>query len=365
MFSRIRYPEKLSPEELDGYLAAGWRCMGQAIYTSHFMFFGPESSKKVFSTLPSRLPLGGYRFSKGQRKLWRRNTSLFRIEAGVPAVYDAAKQEVNRLYARLFPSRAISRGEDVLSNGRGSLALDTREVQIFDGEKLAAFSFFDMGLRSMYSKQGIYDPAYRKHSLGFFTMLTEVQYALDQGLQYYYPGYVVPGNPEFDYKHRVGPLEYYELQSAGWKPFRQIREEDIPIHYLRRQLGALQTELAGLGVTARLFDYRFFDIRFYDNRPYPFLEFPCFLLPASKDRESLCPVTVFDPIKNAFHIYNCRFFGFGIDHLSAYTQALRSTRPVFKTPVAIFDILHEDHSLEEAREALLRYARPPAPEKEK
>lgn len=46
MFSRIRYPEKVSPEELDDYLAAGWRCMGQAVYTSHFMFFGQEGKKQ-------------------------------------------------------------------------------------------------------------------------------------------------------------------------------------------------------------------------------------------------------------------------------------------------------------------------------
>ncbi|MCB0595828.1 MAG: GNAT family N-acetyltransferase [Lewinellaceae bacterium] len=357
MFSRIRYPEKVTPEELDAYLAAGWRCMGQAIYTSHFMFFGPEDQKSVYSTIPARLPLEGYRFSRSHRKLWRRNERRFRIEVGAPARYDEEKQRVNRLYARQFPRRAIKDAKDVLSNGKGRLALDTREVKIYDGENLAAFSFFDMGCQSMYSKQGIYDPAYHKYSLGFFTMLVETQYALEQGLRYYYPGYVVPGNQEFDYKHRIGQLEYFELKDSAWKPFSQLSEEDIPINYLRSRLEALQNALKGKGIESKIFDYRYFDIRFYDNRPFPFLEFPCFLLPDSKDKQSLCPITVFDPVQMAFHIYNCRFFGPGVEHLSAYRRALRAALPLFQKPVAIFGILHESLSPEETLNALSQFAR--------
>lgn len=364
MFSRIRYPEKVSPEELDDYLAAGWRCMGQAVYTSHFMFFGQEGKKQVYSTIPSRLPLEGFQFSKSQRRLLRRNEALFRIEVGATAAYGEDKQRVNSLYARQFPRHAINDANDILSNGNGRMALDTREVRIYDGERLVAFSFFDRGSRSIYSKQGIYDPAYHRYSLGFFSMLAEVQYAREQGLRYYYPGYVAPGNPEFDYKHRLGALEYFELKSACWKPFHQLREEDIPVNCLRRQLRELQQELSGQGIAARLFDYRFFDIRFYDNRPFPYLEYPCFLLSGSANMESLCPVAVFDPIKMSFHLYNCRFFGFGVEHLSAYEQALRARWPVFKIPVAVFDILQEECSREEAQDALLQYAQPKGPAKE-
>ena len=330
--------------------------MGQAVYTSHFMFFGPEQEKRVYSTIPARLPLDGHRFSRSQRKLWRRNAAVFRIEVGSRASFDEDKQRVNSLYAKEFPRRAIGDPEDILSNGKGRLALDTREVAIYDGEQLAAFSFFDMGHRSMYSKQGIYDPSYRKYSLGFFTMLAEISYAQEQGLSFYYPGYVVPGNAEFDYKHRIGPLEYFELKSSSWKPFSELQENDIPIHYLRRQLRGLQEALKARGVRSQLFDYRFFDIRFYDSRPYPFLEHPCFLLPDSKHKESLCPVTVFDPVKMKFQVCNCRFFGLGIDHLSTYRQAIRSTGPAFKIPAAVFDILNESCTLEEALATLMQIA---------
>ena len=357
LFSRIRYPEKVSPEELDAYLAAGWRCMGQAVYTSHFMFFGPEGGKRVYSTIPSRLPLEGFRFSRSQRRLWSKNDRAFRIEVGAPAKYDEAKQRVNRRYAGQFPRRAIRDAEDVLSNGKGRLALDTREVEIYDGATLAAFSFFDVGRQSMYSKQGIYDPAYQKYSLGFFTMLVEIGYALERGLQYYYPGYVVPGNQEFDYKHRVGQLEYFELKDGAWKPFRQLREEDIPINYLRSRLEELKGGLQALGIPCNTFDYRYFDIRFYDNRPFPFLEFPCFLLSGSRDKENLCPVAVFDPIQMAYHVYNCRIFGPGVEHLGAYRQALRALRPVFHNPVAVFDILCESCGREETLDALAQFAR--------
>ncbi len=356
VFSRIRYPEKVSPEELDDYLASGWRCMGQAIYTSHFMFFPVEGGKRVFSTIPTRLPLEGYAFRKSLRRLWRRNQGRFRVEAGHTARFDAEKNRVNRLYARDFPRRALGSGEEILDNGRGELALDTREVRIYDGDVLVAFSFFDRGKESLYSKQGIYDPAYQKYSLGFFTMLVEIAYAQEQGLRYYYPGYVVPGNAEFDYKHRIGPLEYYELKSGSWKPFTHLTETDIPIHYVRRGLYRLQEQLAKHSAASSVLDYRHFDIRFYDRRAFPFLEFPTFLLCASQQPESLCPIAVFDPIQLNFHLYNCRFFGFGLKHKNTYHELLDRRRGLCENPVAVFDILQEECSLETAVAQLLKYA---------
>ena len=98
---------------------------------------------------------------------------------GVGARQAGAPQQRRQRHAIVGNQTGAFGAEDVLSNGRGQLALDTREVKIYDGDKLAAFSFFDKGQRSMYSKQGIYDPAYHQFSLGFFTMLVEIQYALD------------------------------------------------------------------------------------------------------------------------------------------------------------------------------------------
>ena len=40
----------------------------------------------------------------------------------------------------------------------------------------------------------------KKYSLGFYTMLLEIDFGIKSGAEYYYPGYVVPNYFKFDYK---------------------------------------------------------------------------------------------------------------------------------------------------------------------
>ena len=347
MFSRIRYPEELSKAELDAYLAAGWRCMGQAIYTSHFMFFPPQSGNKVYSTLPTRLPLQQYAFRKSLRKLHKKVHQNFRVEVGQKAHFDAQKERVNDSYAQQFPQKAINKPEELLNNIHGLTTFDTREVCVYDDDQLIAFSFFALGNNSIYSKQGIYDPQYRNYSLGFFTMIEEVSYAITQQLDYYYPGYVVPDYPEFDYKHRIGPLEYFDLPSEEWKSYSTLQEEDVPIYKISQQLQLLQEALDLQGISSYLGFYRFFDIRFYDIRPFPFLEFPIILLIATEKPQQDCPIAIFHPKQQSFTLYNCRFFGRGIEHLSAYHDLLRLQPEVANIPIAVFDTYVENVSKKE------------------
>ena len=72
---------------------------------------------------------------------------------------------------------------------------DTREVRVWNGDRLVAFSWFDLGRESVQSLIGVYEPSMARQSLGFYTMLLEVQHALEQGLRFHYPGYVLPGDP--------------------------------------------------------------------------------------------------------------------------------------------------------------------------
>lgn len=342
---------------MDAYLAAGWRCMGQSIYISHFMFFPARGGSRLYSTLPTRLALEGREFSKSQRRLWRRNEAVFQIEAGAPAVFDDEKKEVNSRYAAQFPGRAISPASGMLDNGAGGLAFDTREVKLYHEGRLAAFSFFDFGKTSIYSKQGVYDPAFRAYSPGFFTMLVEIAFGRRHGVQYYYPGYVVPGYPEFDYKHRAGPLEYFDLFSGGWKPFSGLREADVPVNRIRQQLGLLQGALNAEGIKSAVLDYRFFDIRFYDSRPYPYLEHPVFLLAAPSAAEDICPLAVFEPARQAYSLYNCRFFGFGASHPGICRQLLEEPSQLCTHTVALFGRLGEGLSPEAAVQAIKPHCR--------
>ena len=356
MYSRIRYPDTVSPTELDRFLESGWRCAGQAIYTAHFMRFPANAEGRIYSTLPTRLPLQGYQFKKRLRKLWRRNERRFRVEAGAPFVYDEAAKEVQRRYEAAFPDRGLADEDEYRNKPQGPFTFDTRSVRIYDGDRLAAFSIFNLGAYSMYSSQGIYDPDYARHSLGFFTMLAEVQFGLEQGFLYYYPGYVVPGYEEFDYKLRIGDMEYYDLSSDAWHPYRELKEEDVPINRIQAGLETVQKQLAQSGVAAHLAEYALFDIRFYETAGLPFVEHPLVLLCDSPQPKRYCPVVVRCPRSWRYDVLNVKFFGLGVHHLPTYRAILRERPSLIREPMAAMKVLAEGLKQEEAGTFLLENA---------
>lgn len=230
-FAEKHHPETLPSRLLDLYLERGWYRMGQAIFTTHFLSF--EDS--ILSAIWTRLDLQGYTFRKSLRKLMRRNSQLFTHHIR-PAMVDEKREWLFYKYRESFPAELAPSIEDYLFEGHASSVFDTWEVAIYQNDKLVAISYFDKGHKGAESIIGIYDPDLKAHSLGFYSMLIEMQHCQEQGIRYYYPGYVVPGNPRFDYKLRIGPVEYYDLKSHDWKPHAELTKEEIPLDKMRSSL---------------------------------------------------------------------------------------------------------------------------------
>ncbi|MEQ8703690.1 MAG: GNAT family N-acetyltransferase [Phaeodactylibacter sp.] len=357
MHSRIRYPERVSQPELDVYLKAGWRCTGQSIYTSHFMRFPPETDGRIFSTIPTRLNLEGYTFRKSLNRLYRKVHQHFRVTAGEPLVWDEAMEEVHSKYQALFPDRPLADLERYQSEPEGPFTFDTRCVKVYQEGELAAFSVFNLGEKSLYSSQGIYDPKWRKYSLGFFTMLEEIGYAQQTGRSYFYPGYVVPDYPEFDYKKRVGPLEYFLLQQQRWVPEGSVMPADVPINQMRNALQELQHRLLQVGLESHLMEYTLFDIRFFDNQPLPYLEFPLILLLSAPEPARFCPVAVFVPKTQQYAILDIKFFGIGVHHVPTYEKIMTDRPDATGYPIAIMEVKEPELELAPAVSLLQREIR--------
>ena len=77
---------------------------------------------------------------------------------------------------------------------------NTHEINLFDGEKLIAVGYFDIGTRSAAGISSFYDPSYKKYSLGKYLIYLKMEYCQKMGFEYFYPGYFVPGYKAFDYK---------------------------------------------------------------------------------------------------------------------------------------------------------------------
>ena len=238
-FADRLYPDDIEPEQLDVFLSNGWYRMGQTIFTTHFLFY----EKQLLSAIWLRLSLENFKFKKSLRKILKKNRADFRVEIR-PFELTQEKEQIFRKYASEFKGRLSGSLKNSLLDGLDKNVFQTTEVNIFDGDRLIAFSFFDEGRSSLTSISGIYDPEYANRSLGLHTMLEEIQYGLDTGRKFYYPGYIVPGNVRFDYKKRIGNCDFLEFKSKAWRPVNNLQTEEIPINRMRGQLQRLGDLLA-------------------------------------------------------------------------------------------------------------------------
>lgn len=345
MFAEKNYPEIMLPEELDLYLSKGWYRMGQTIFTTHFLCFDDQ----FYSAIWVRLHLENYQFRKSLRKLIRQNNKQFRAEVR-KASLTPEKEFLYRRYKASFPGILAPSLKDSLLDGEDFNVFNTNEIAIYEGDQLVALSYFDIGRESAASIIGIYDPDYGRYSLGFYTMLLEIQYCLNTGKRFYYPGYVVPGYHRFDYKLRIGDVTYYDLKAHTWLPIDQLSQEEIPIEKMRRKLGIIQEKLNP--IKTKLFNYPLFEANLFGFWKAPYFDFPIFLL-CNLDKESPAHlVIVFDVRDDVYQLIRCAPF----DDLQfyfneSYTNTFDKSR-FFVELIIVERILASSANIEDIAETL-------------
>lgn len=276
MSTIIRHFNALSPEYLDEHLLRGWRTTGQAVYNCNFL---RTDLGEMISVLPLRLDLRGFGFSRSVRKLLRKNQQRFRVVYGPAGLPDDEIRRVNEAYLEVNPSKSLESIEyHVIGNYRQRV-LNTWECRVYHGDDLVAFSYFDLGATSAYGKAGIYDPAYANASLGLFTMALEVEFCLRRNLRYYFPGYVSDEQPIFDYKHRIGKMDFYDLSSGAWVAYGNYPRKQRPLAIIREKLELAKVALDEMGgINAELRFYPHLDARYSAGGMIKYLDAPMFLL---------------------------------------------------------------------------------------
>lgn len=302
-FAEKHHPNKLSPQELDDYLARGWYRMGQTIFTTHFLCFG----SRFYSAIWVRLPLKRYTCSKSLRKIARRNSAHFQ-SAVAPASLDAEKEELYQKYSKSFAGILSPSLHDSLLDGGEQNVYNTYEITVRENGKLVACSFFDIGIKSAASILGFYDPAYSAYSLGLYTMLEEINYCQQRGMPYFYPGYVVPGYHRFDYKLRIGDVEYFDLRTRSWLPFSLQTAVDTPLMKMEENLASLYQMLKMNRLPSRFMHYPLFEANLFGFWTAPYLEYPVILLCAAPPRANGYILVVFDVRTDRYKLLRCAPF---------------------------------------------------------
>jgi arginine-tRNA-protein transferase len=280
--------------------------MRQSLFTTHFLEFG----RRFHSAVWLRVRLAGLESDRTFTALKKRNRA-FRAEFGpAPASGPTIAQEaLYRIYRDSVAFEPAPTLRDLLLGDESHSSFPTWEVALYDGERLVAGGFFDRGRRGAAGIVSYYDPAYRKHSLGKYLIYLKMEFCREKGLDYFYPGYLAPGEPRFDYKRAVGApgLEYFDLGVDDWLPLGPEEATPDPLADMVGSLTELRVRLEGLGLRPALRFFLHLDINLNPQvRGLELFDYPVFLDCFPRPGVSPSLAAVHDPRDASYHLLHCR-----------------------------------------------------------
>lgn len=298
MLAQVHFPQSLSGDELDRYLAEGWFRMGQTIFTTNFLNF----KQKFYSAIWLRIRLSDCVVSKTEEKLIRLNSN-FSVQIQKASI----DQEKENLFARYRAQVSFEPSSSIKSLLFGKSAdniYDTLEITVRDGDKLIGCGFFDLGRTSAAGITSFYDPAYKKFSLGKFLIYQKIAFARANGFEFFYPGYFVPEYPAFDYKLKLhgNAQEYFDVATGHWYNIATFCKNLTPIAIMRTRLSELHNELSALNIPSSVLHYEFYDANLVPDLSHMELfDFVVFLQYFDIFENAINSLVVYDPRDKRYH----------------------------------------------------------------
>ncbi len=254
MLVQTHFPRSLSRARYDQYLASGWFRGSVMLYKMDLLCL----DERLFSVVNIRLNLGQHAPTARQRKVMRRVESRFTVTYA-HAHPTAPKEALYAQHKARFKGFIHNTLTEYLSAGFQGTVFDTREVCVYDGDRLIAVSYFDLGEQSMASLLGLYDAEYARYSLGTYTLLKEAEYGVRTGRKWFYPGYILDRASDFDYKLRLGPMEHYTANKR-WAKLENFKPETTTASSIERTTAALTSALDASGIAHRRWLYPYFSM---------------------------------------------------------------------------------------------------------
>lgn len=225
--------QPLHPAIFDDYLEEGWRLLGHSIVRHNFSV----CRGKMCRTIPLRIRLEGFQFSKSQRKMLRK-VSKMNIRYG-PIKLTQAKSQLFILHAsNRFEERRPESITSFLNLNSHREPVTGMEFFISGpGGIPQACSFIHIGEESVSGTYCFYNPVESGHSFGSYTMLLEIEKAINLGKKYYYHGYVYDVPSQFDYK-----MNFYNLEAMDWKTGEWLSRERLPLRRWTDLVGSTEQQ---------------------------------------------------------------------------------------------------------------------------
>ena len=204
--------DRVTPAQLDTLLANGWRHFGTYFFRYNLGMVGDE----IRLVTPLRIRLSEFSFSKSQRRVLRENADL--TVTFEPLAIDSEAEELFHRHKQRFDHFPPDTIYEFLAPDSESSPCETKQIRVFDKDRFVTVSYFDVGERSCSGVYAIFDPAEAKRGLGIFTMLKEIEYAIDNGKEFYYQGYAYEGESFYDYKKRFRETEVFDWNGRWTQP---------------------------------------------------------------------------------------------------------------------------------------------------
>jgi len=198
------FAERVTPEQVDTLLADGWRHFGEQF----FRYSLGVHEAEIRRVIPLRIRLSNFSSSKSQRRVLRQNDDLdVRIR---PVEVTDESADLFQRHKQRFKFGVPDSLYDFLSDDPANTPCEAFEVAVHFQGKLVAASYFDVAATSLSAVYGMFDPELPSRSLGIFTMLKEIEFAMSNGKEFYYQGYAYEGESFYDYKKRFRGTEYFD-----------------------------------------------------------------------------------------------------------------------------------------------------------
>ncbi len=205
---------EVSPKQLDALLAHGWRHFGTQFFRYNFSVYNGI----LCQVLPLRIRLANFSISKNKRRIISKNRDLRVVIR--PIEINEEKELLFDRHKQRFDHSVPFSIYDFLSFDAANVPGKALEVSVYKNETLVAASFFDVGETAISSVYAMFAPEESSRSLGIFTMLAEIDFALTNGKDFYYQGYCFDISSFYDYKKRFRALEKFDW-NGGWETFKE------------------------------------------------------------------------------------------------------------------------------------------------
>jgi arginine-tRNA-protein transferase len=215
-----RYTENADFDFCSTLIERGWRRFGN--YYFYPVCNGCDSCKSL------RICVDTFEMTKSRKKALRRNRDT-KIMIRTPTVTTDHLELYNRYHRWKsekdgWKYREIGFREYYENFAEGAHDFG-KEVLYFIDDRLVGVDLVDLvkdGLSSVYF---FHDPDYAWYSLGTFSLLKQIDFARELGLEYIYLGYWVDGCRAFAYKSTFKPLEILDGfppldETPLWREFR-------------------------------------------------------------------------------------------------------------------------------------------------